>query len=61
MAHDHTFDCRICGAHLDSQEALNKHNREKHSAQTKSGGSSASPRSGSSESNSQANDTTRNF
>jgi hypothetical protein len=33
MAHDHSFDCRQCGAHLDSQEELNRHIRENHSAQ----------------------------
>jgi hypothetical protein len=39
MAHDHSFDCRQCGAHLDSQDELNRHIRENHSAQTKSGSS----------------------
>ena len=33
MAHDHTFDCRQCGAHLDSQEELNQHIRDRHSQQ----------------------------
>ncbi|MGH7617231.1 MAG: hypothetical protein ACREPM_08395 [Gemmatimonadaceae bacterium] len=42
MAHDHTFDCRQCGAHLDSQEELNRHIRETHSAQAQSSGSSQS-------------------
>jgi hypothetical protein len=36
MAHDHSFDCRQCGAHLDSQEELNRHIRENHSAQADS-------------------------
>jgi hypothetical protein len=39
MAHDHSFDCRQCGAHLDSQDELNRHIRENHSAQSKSGSS----------------------
>jgi hypothetical protein len=37
MAHDHTYDCRQCGAHLDSQEELNRHIRENHSAQAQPG------------------------
>jgi hypothetical protein len=40
MAHDHSFDCRQCGAHLDSQDELNRHIRENHSAQAKPSGSS---------------------
>ena len=35
MAHDHSFDCRQCGAHLDSQQELNEHNRNEHSIQGK--------------------------
>jgi hypothetical protein len=43
MAHDHSYDCRQCGAHLDSQEELNRHIRENHSAQAgQSPGSSQS-------------------
>jgi hypothetical protein len=30
MAHTHEFDCIICGAHLDSEEALTRHDRENH-------------------------------
>jgi hypothetical protein len=30
MAHDHTFDCKICGAHLDSQRDLDGHTSDKH-------------------------------
>jgi hypothetical protein len=40
MAHDHTYDCRQCGAHLDNQEELNRHIRENHSAQAQQSGSS---------------------
>jgi hypothetical protein len=40
MAHDHSFDCRQCGAHLDSQDELNRHMKDKHSAQAQSSGSS---------------------
>lgn len=57
MPHDHTYDCRICGAHLDSQQELNKHNRECHSAQAQTEPSdSRQPRS-----KSDLNDTPRNF
>lgn len=59
MAHDHTFDCRICGAHLDSQQELNKHNRECHTAQAESSNPSSSQQGSSS--SSKPNDTTRNF
>ena len=62
MAHDHTFDCRVCGAHLDSQQELNKHNRECHTAQAQSGDQSSSSRSSNSSSSSnKRNDTDRNF
>jgi hypothetical protein len=30
MAHTHEFDCIVCGAHLDSEEELDRHNEEKH-------------------------------
>ena len=30
MAHTHEYDCIICGAHLDSREALARHDRETH-------------------------------
>jgi len=49
MAHDHSYDCRQCGAHLDSQDELNRHIRENHSAQTKSSGSSGSSQASSSD------------
>lgn len=48
MAHSHEFDCKVCGAHLDSREDLDKHNREKHTNQAQSGQSSSSFSSGSS-------------
>ena len=41
MEHTHEFDCKICGAHLDSRQDLDKHNREKHSNQAQSGQSSS--------------------
>ena len=41
MAHTHEFDCKICGAHLDSRQDLDKHNREKHANQAQSGQSSS--------------------
>jgi hypothetical protein len=30
MAHTHEFDCKICGAHIDSREELDRHNRANH-------------------------------
>ena len=30
MAHTHEFDCIVCGAHLDSEEDLARHNEENH-------------------------------
>jgi hypothetical protein len=30
MAHTHEYDCVVCGAHFDSQEALHRHDMEKH-------------------------------
>ena len=30
MEHTHEYDCVVCGAHFDSQDALAKHDREKH-------------------------------
>jgi len=45
--HTHEFDCPTCGAHLDSRQALDQHNRANHpdamrgSPRSASGGSSA--------------------
>ena len=46
--HTHEFDCPSCGAHLDSREELDRHNRANHPNTTRSsdvrsasGGSSA--------------------
>ena len=33
MPDTHEFDCRICGAHLESQQALDEHKRQKHTVQ----------------------------
>jgi hypothetical protein len=33
MPHTHEFDCHLCGAHLDSRQELEKHNRDKHTLQ----------------------------
>ncbi len=30
QAHTHEFDCIVCGAHLDSQDQLARHNQERH-------------------------------
>jgi len=50
MTHTHEFDCKLCGAHLDSRQDLDKHNREKHAsgAQSSQSGMSSSNRSSSS-------------
>jgi hypothetical protein len=42
MAHTHEFDCRQCGAHLDSREELDRHNREEHTAQASSSNNDSS-------------------
>jgi hypothetical protein len=36
MAQDHTheFDCKTCGAHLDSRQQLDQHNRKNHPNQS---------------------------
>jgi len=36
MAHTHEFDCKICGAHLDSREELEQHRKKQHTAQASS-------------------------
>ena len=30
MAHTHEYDCVVCGAHFDSEQALHQHDRETH-------------------------------
>jgi hypothetical protein len=30
MAHTHEFDCKVCGAHLDSRTELDQHNLKRH-------------------------------
>ena len=37
MAHTHEFDCKQCGAHLDSRQELDQHVRDKHTAQSAGG------------------------
>lgn len=47
MPHNHEFDCKQCGAHLDSRQELDRHVHDKHtifSADT----SASEPRSASS-------------
>jgi hypothetical protein len=36
MPHTHEFDCRVCGAHLDSKDELARHTREQHTAKANS-------------------------
>jgi len=33
MEHTHEFDCIICGAHLDTEKDLARHNKAKHPPQ----------------------------
>jgi len=42
MAHTHEYDCKVCGAHLDSRQELDQHNREHHSSGARSGDQSRS-------------------
>lgn len=56
MAHTHEFDCKICGAHLDSRQELDQHNHDNHPGATRdrqadgeSGMSGQSPSDGSGE------------
>jgi hypothetical protein len=30
MAHTHEYDCIVCGAHFDSMQELDRHNRREH-------------------------------
>lgn len=60
MAHTHEFDCRICGAHLDSKQELDQHNQKQHTAQA-SGGSSSGASSASSSGGSSSSGNDRNI
>jgi len=52
MAHNHEFDCKLCGAHLDSKRELDQHNRDRHEGIQASGGNgNQSSRATSSENN----------
>jgi hypothetical protein len=42
MAHTHEFDCKQCGAHLDSKQDLDRHLKNKHSNEARSTSSSSS-------------------
>ena len=44
MTHTHEFDCRICGAQLDSRDELDQHMLAEHAMQVKpqSGGDASS-------------------
>ncbi len=37
MAHTHEFDCKVCGAHLDSRQDLDQHTRKNHPGQQATG------------------------
>ena len=59
MAHEHTFDCQLCGAHLDSARELDQHNRDKHPAQSASSTSKISGRENEARENRRINDLER--
>lgn len=42
MEHTHEFDCKVCGAHLDSRRELDQHNSENHKSGAQSGQSGMS-------------------
>jgi hypothetical protein len=41
MANDHSFDCQQCGAHFDTRDQLERHNKQQHTPQTQQAGSSS--------------------
>jgi hypothetical protein len=43
MAHTHEFDCRVCGAHLDSQKELDEHTQKEHAQQASSSSIGGAP------------------
>jgi len=43
MANDPGFDCQQCGAHFDTREQLDRHNRQQHSPTQQAGSSSKNP------------------
>jgi hypothetical protein len=43
MAHTHEFDCRVCGAHLDSKRELDEHTKKEHTSQASSASSASNP------------------
>lgn len=51
MAHTHEYDCKLCGAHLDSRQELEQHNRQHHPGSQSDQSRSASSSSNSSSSN----------
>lgn len=42
MANDRDFECQQCGAHFNSRESLDQHNRQQHQRQAGSSSSSSS-------------------
>jgi hypothetical protein len=43
MAHTHEFDCKTCGAHLDSREELERHSRANHGSSMQAGQATNQP------------------
>jgi len=59
MPHEHTFDCQLCGAHLDSARELDEHTRDKHPAQSASSSGNISARENEARENRRINDLER--
>ena len=44
MANDHGYDCQQCGAHFDTRDQLDRHNKQQHTQQAGSSNVGSSPR-----------------
>jgi hypothetical protein len=51
MANDHGYDCQQCGAHFDTRDQLDRHNKQQHTQQAGSSNVGSSSKSGSSSMN----------
>ena len=52
MANDHGYDCQQCGAHFDTRDQLDRHNKQQHTQQAGSSSNvGSSSKSGSSSMN----------
>lgn len=55
MANDRDFECQQCGAHFNSRESLDQHNKQQHSRQAGSSSNVSSSPSSSRQSSSSSN------